>query len=90
MKTKLNTCLFPDFSSRFLALFLFLVLGSWFLAPFSFAKPERLEIKEASHRMNEKAAKAQIKNINLKNIEDPEARKAIQQIFNYLNLQSQK
>jgi DNA invertase Pin-like site-specific DNA recombinase len=56
----------------------------------AFAKAERLQIKDADRRAKEHAAKAQIKNIDLKNIEDPEARRAIREIFNYLNLQTQK
>lgn len=55
-----------------------------------FAKPERLQIKDANKRAKEHAAKAQIRNIDLKNIEDPEARRAIREILNYLNLQTQK
>ena len=51
-----------------------------------YAKPERVEIKKADQHTKEKAAKGQIKNIDLRNIEDPEARKAIREIMNYLNL----
>ena len=43
-----------------------------------------------NQKTKERAAKAQIKNINLDDIEDPAARKAIQQLFNYLGLETQK
>jgi len=76
--------------TKFLHLLLFLVLGSWLPVPVSFAKPERFEIKKAEHRSKERAAKSQIKNIDLRSIEDPEARRAIREILNYLNLPSQK
>lgn len=52
------------------------------------AKPERLQIKDPNKKVKEQAAKSHIKNIDLRKIEDPEARKAIREIFNYFNLQS--
>ena len=55
----------------------------------AYAKPERLEIKHPGRKAKEQTAKAQIKNVRLQKIEDPEARKAIHEILNYLNLQSQ-
>ena len=74
---------------KFLTPFLFVVLGSWLLAPASgFAKPEHLQIKDANKQVKERSAQTQIKNIDLRNIEDPEARKAITEILNYLNLQT--
>lgn len=59
-------------------------------APAVYAKPERLEIKRADKQVKEKTARAQIKNIDLREIEDPAARKAIGEILNYLNLQAKK
>ncbi len=60
------------------------------MASNAFAKPEHLPIKRSDARAKQNIAKAQIKQIDLRNIEDPEARKAIREILNYLNLQSQK
>ena len=54
------------------------------------AKPERLQVKDPGQRVKENSAKAQLKNIDLQKIEDPEARKAIREILNYLNLQTQR
>ena len=54
------------------------------------AAPQRIAIKETNQATKERMAQAQIKNINLQDIEDPAARKAIQEILNYLGLQSQK
>ncbi len=54
----------------------------------AWAKPERIAIKEAGKHAKEKAAKAQMKNIDLKNIEDPEARRAIRELYNYLDLKT--
>ena len=67
---------------------LFLALGAWFLAPCSYAKPERIQIKETNKRAKEVLARAQIKNIDLTKIEDPEARRAIGEILNYLDLKA--
>lgn len=54
------------------------------------AAPEHITIKNSDKAAKERIAKTQIKNINLQDIEDPAARKAIQEIVNYLDLQSQK
>ena len=54
------------------------------------AAPQRISIKDTNQVTKERAAKAQIKNIDLRDIEDPAARKAIQEILNYLGLQVQK
>ena len=51
---------------------------------------ERIEIKGADKRAKENIAKAHLKTIDLQNIEDPEARKAISEILNYLDLQTKK
>ena len=53
------------------------------------AEPERLLIKNTQTRTKELTAVAQIKSISLQDIEDPAARKAIQQILNYLGLVTQ-
>ena len=55
-----------------------------------FAKPERLEIDTPSKRTAKLAAKQALKAVDVQAIEDPEAREAIKQILNYLNLQSGK
>ena len=52
------------------------------------AAPELIMIKDAQKRTKEQTAAAQIKGINLQDIEDPAARRAIQQILNYLGLNS--
>ena len=67
-----------------------LLLATCYLVPPAFAKPERIEIKEAGKRIKERGAEAQIKTIDLQNIEDPEARRAIREILNYLNLQAKQ
>lgn len=54
------------------------------------AEPQRIPIKTANKMAKEHSAKAQLKNINLQDIEDPVARRAIGEILNYLNLQSKK
>ncbi len=69
---------------------LFLMFLFSLTASFASAAPERLQVKAADKRVKERASKAQIKNIELRNIEDPEARKAIGEILNYLNLQAKK
>ncbi len=70
-------------------------LASVFLALFTigtaatlYAAPERLELKDPQRKEKERAAKAQIKNIDIQDIEDPAARKAIREILRYLNLQT--
>lgn len=54
----------------------------------AWAKPERIKLKETSKRAKEQAAQIQMKKIDLQKIEDAETRKAIREIFNYLNLQT--
>ena len=62
------------------------MLGMMVISQFAWAKPERMLIQDPNRKARENTAKAQIKNVNLKNIEDPEARKAIREILNYLNV----
>ena len=68
---------------------IFLVI--WMLGglPVANAAPERLQIKDSQKRTKEQAAVAQIKSINVDDIEDPAARKAIKEILNYLGLKPQ-
>ncbi len=54
------------------------------------AEPEVITIKRPDKKMKEQVAVSQIKNINIQDIEDPAARKAIEQIFNYLGLEAKK
>lgn len=54
------------------------------------AKPQEIQIKDSKRKIKEGTSKAQIKNIDLQKIEDQEARKAIREILNYLNLQTKK
>ena len=58
--------------------------------PVAIAKPERLMLKDSVKKSKERVAAAQIKNMDLRDIEDPAARKAIQEILNYLSLQAKK
>ena len=68
-----------------------LVLAIWmFGACVSYAAPERIAIKNAKQAAKERSSKAALKNVDLEDIEDPAARKAIGEILNYLNLQSKK
>lgn len=54
------------------------------------AAPERIAIKSADKAEKEKIARSQIKNMSLGDIEDPAARAAIQQIYNYLGIEVKK
>ena len=71
----------------FTAIFLVVFLTG---TPALHAEPQRVAIKDPQQKTKERTAKAQIKNIDLRDIEDPAARKAIQEILNYLGLQAQK
>ena len=66
------------------------LMAAIYLTPAAWAKPERLSVKAGNRVVKERAAKAQLKNIDLRSIEDPEARRAIGEILNYLNLQTKK
>ena len=59
-------------------------------AEVAFAKPERKAIKSKARKSREVNAKKEVKKIRLKKIQDPEARKAIRQIMNYLDLPIKK
>ena len=65
-------------------LFVTLIFG----ASASYAGPQMITIKDANKNAKEHMASDQIKKIDLKDIEDPAARKAIQEILNYLGLNS--
>ena len=75
-------------NKKILGLIFVLVLGTWCLAPRSYAKPEQLMIKNENRQIQEGTAKAHLRAIDLSAIEDPEARKAIREILNYLNLKA--
>ena len=66
---------------------LFILLVS---SPVLHAAPERMVLKDSKKAAKEKISRAAIRNINLEDIEDPAAKRAIGEILNYLNLQSQK
>lgn len=51
------------------------------------AEPQRISIKKVGES-KDSAAAARIKQIDVEDIEDPTARKAISEILNYLNLKS--
>ena len=56
----------------------------------AFAKPERMHLKAQGKKTKEQAAQAVTKNIRVGDIEDPTARKAIQEILNYLEMPYKK
>lgn len=55
-----------------------------------YAEPERIAIKSTDKAAKEKIALSQIKSISMGDIEDPAARAAIQQIYNYLGIEVKK
>ncbi len=52
----------------------------------AFAKPEKIQIKGKGRQSREVTARERMKNMDLRNIEDPEARRAIREILVYLDL----
>ena len=60
-----------------------LLLVSCFSA---FAAPERISLKSDKQKTRETLAKSKAKQVQVSRIEDPEARKAIQEIMNYMGL----
>ena len=50
------------------------------------AAPERLELKSGKQKSREVLAKSKVKTIQSSRIQDPEARKAVQEILNYLGM----
>lgn len=56
----------------------------------SYARPERIGLKKPDKINKENLAKTQLTKMDLADIEDPAARKAIEQILNYLGLTSKK
>ena len=68
----------------------FLLLVSCFLAPASsYGRPEHFELKSKTHKARESQAQANLKNVKVSAIQDPEARRAIQEILNYLGVSTQ-
>ncbi len=68
-----------------------LVLGAGCLAPSpASAAPERIAIKSQVHKVKEQSAQTALKTVDVRDIEDPAARKAIREIMNYLNLEYKK
>ena len=55
-----------------------------------FAKPEQHELKSDDRKTREKTAQDNVKQIDLRDIQDPAARKAIREIMNYLDLPYKK
>ena len=64
----------------------FLIFGSSAL----YAAPERMMIKDKKTKAKQSASRAVLKNVDLEDIEDPAAKRAIGEILNYLNLPSKK
>jgi|GEM_PF-2717635 len=56
------------------------------LPSLSFAKPERMELKSDQRKAKEEMVKGKTKALQLGRIQDPETKKAIQEILNYLEL----
>lgn len=54
------------------------------------AAPERMAIKDAAKAAKQNDSRAALKKIDVNDIEDPAARKAIAEILNYLDLPSKK
>lgn len=52
----------------------------------AFAKPERVQVETDAKRAHKRTAKQALKAVDVQSIEDPEARKAIKAILEYLNL----
>lgn len=69
---------------KIMALMLIWSVGS--VATLAYAKPERVQIKKTENRAQETSAKRELRNIDFQKIEDPEARRAIRGIMNYLNI----
>ena len=69
---------------------LILVIGTWCLAPVSFAKPERMGLESQSRKAKKAQAKAMAKSVDLSKISDPETRNALQVIFDSLELKDKK
>ena len=70
-------------------MFLFLVLGSWLLAPVpAFARPERIAVKSEPHRQRESRARTTARTIDLTQVQDLEARRALRTLFDQLGLET--
>lgn len=54
------------------------------------AKVERVSMKSPERKVEQKLARQNLRNIDLKRIEDPEARKAIREILRYLKLNAKQ
>ncbi|MFH0985801.1 MAG: hypothetical protein V1882_09760 [Candidatus Omnitrophota bacterium] len=54
------------------------------------AQVERMAVQTPARQAEQRLAKQNLKNVDLQKIEDPEARKAIQEILRYLNVQNKK
>lgn len=67
-----------------------LFIGVSFLSSAAFAELERIPLKADEIKTKETAAKTNLKKIDLGSIEDQEARAAIKEILNYLNLSAKK
>ena len=52
------------------------------------AEPERFQLKDPAKKAKEQAAASRIKTLDTRDIEDPAAQKAIQEIINYLGLKT--
>ncbi len=76
--------------TKFTAVFILLMMSLMMATDPLWAAPQRLGVKTTELRGKQKTARTQLKTINLQNIEDPEARRAIREILNYLNLETQE
>ena len=64
-----------------------ILLATCFLLPVSsYAKPERVLIQAGPKKEKVEAAKEASRNVHLEDIQDPEAKKAIRAILQYLDM----
>lgn len=77
--------------SRFNPFFLMLAFCMFFLSPLqTHAAPEHIVVKAPDRAVKERTARTALKTVDVRDIEDPAARKAIREIMNYLNLEYKK
>lgn len=67
-----------------------LLVGSYLVSTPLFAKPERLKVQSDEVKAGKSKAKALAKTVDLTAVDDPDARVALQAIFNALNLKAKK
>lgn len=66
-----------------------LCVGFW-CADVALAKAEQMAIQSPERKAEQSLAQQNLKNVDLQKIQDPEARKAIQEILRYLRIQNKR